>query len=89
MNKTKFVNEIWAFIPARAGSSLKDKNIRKLNGKPLIYWTIKAAKKTNLFSNVYVDTDCNKIKKNLSWVCQYDFKQSLSDTIDWYFKKSD
>tara|TARA_Y100001933_G_C18965151_1_gene549971 strand:- start:436 stop:1416 length:981 start_codon:yes stop_codon:yes gene_type:complete len=33
--------------------------------------------------------DCNKIKKNLSWVCQYDFKQSLSDTIDWYFKKSD
>ena len=39
----KFVNEIWAFIPARAGSSLKDKNIKKLKGKPLIYYSIKTA----------------------------------------------
>ncbi len=53
-----------AIIPARKGSKrIKNKNRILLNGKPLIYWTIKAAKKTNLFSNVYVDTDCIKIKK--------------------------
>ena len=53
-----------AIIPARKGSKrIKNKNRIVLNGKPLIYWTIKAAKKTNLFSNVYVDTDCRKIKK--------------------------
>ncbi len=53
-----------AIIPARKGSKrIKNKNRIVLNGKPLIYWTIKAAKKTNLFSNVYVDTDCRKIKE--------------------------
>ena len=32
-------------IPARSGSkSIKNKNIVELNGKPLIYYTIKAAK---------------------------------------------
>ena len=34
------------FIPARSGSKrIKNKNVRKINGKPLIYWTIKYAKK--------------------------------------------
>ena len=33
-----------ALIPARGGSkSIPKKNIKILNGKPLIYWTIKAA----------------------------------------------
>ena len=40
------MNETLIFIPARSGSKrLKNKNIRKINGKPLIYWTIKYAKK--------------------------------------------
>lgn len=35
-------NEIWAFIPARSGSkSIKNKNIKKFFGKPLIYYTFK------------------------------------------------
>ena len=33
-----------AFIPARGGSkSIPLKNIKELNGKPLIFWTAKAA----------------------------------------------
>ena len=33
-----------SLIPARSGSlGLKDKNIFKINGKPLLYYTIKSA----------------------------------------------
>lgn len=47
-----------AIIPARSGSKgLKDKNIKLLNGKPLIAYTIEAAQKTNLFAEIFVSTD--------------------------------
>ena len=39
---------ILGVIPARGGSSLKDKNIRPLAGKPLIQWIIEAAKKSKI-----------------------------------------
>tara|TARA_X000000950_G_scaffold288868_1_gene408014 strand:+ start:328 stop:1032 length:705 start_codon:yes stop_codon:yes gene_type:complete len=51
-----------AFIFARGGSkSIKNKNIKLFNGKPLIYWTIKLAIKSNLFSRIIVSTDDTKI----------------------------
>ena len=48
------------FIFARSGSKgLKNKNIKMFNGKPLIYWTIKQAKKlknvSDLLPMVYVE----------------------------------
>ncbi|XME02212.1 cytidylyltransferase domain-containing protein [Lachnospiraceae bacterium C1.1] len=47
-----------AIIPARSGSKgLKDKNIRFLNGKPLIAYSIDAANKSNAFDTVFVSTD--------------------------------
>ena len=47
-----------AIIPARSGSKgLKDKNIRLLNGKPLIAYSIQAALETGLFDVVHVSTD--------------------------------
>ncbi len=47
-----------AIIPARSGSKgLKDKNIKLLNGKPLIAYTIDAALKSQQFEVVYVSTD--------------------------------
>jgi len=47
-----------AIIPARSGSKgLKDKNIKLLNGKPLIAYTIEAAKQSNLFDEIFVSTD--------------------------------
>ena len=50
-----------AIIPARSGSKgLVDKNIIELNGKPLIYYTIKAAMKSKCFDEVMVSTDSEK-----------------------------
>lgn len=47
-----------AIIPARGGSKrLPNKNIRLLGGKPLIFWTIDAAIKSNIFDVVFVSTD--------------------------------
>ncbi len=47
-----------AIIPARSGSKgLKDKNIKKLNGIPLLAYTITSAIKSGCFDEVYVSTD--------------------------------
>ena len=53
-----------AIIPARKNSKrLKNKNIKNFMGKPLIYYSILAAMKSNFISEVVVSTDCEKIKK--------------------------
>lgn len=47
-----------AIIPARSGSKrLKDKNVKELNGKPLMAYTIEAALKSKMFDKVFVSTD--------------------------------
>lgn len=54
-------NKILAIIPARSGSKgLKDKNIKKIDGKPLINYTIEAALKSEIFSDIIVSTDSLK-----------------------------
>ncbi len=56
--------KILAIITARGGSkSLPDKNIKKLKGKPLIYYTIKAALKSKLINKSILSTDSKKIIK--------------------------
>lgn len=50
-----------AIIPARSGSKgLKDKNIKELNGKPLIAYSIEAALASKMFDKVFVSTDSQK-----------------------------
>lgn len=47
-----------ALIPARSGSKrVVDKNIRKLNGHPLLAYTIMAARQSNLFDDIVCATD--------------------------------
>jgi N-acylneuraminate cytidylyltransferase/CMP-N,N'-diacetyllegionaminic acid synthase len=54
--------KILAVIPAKIGSTrLKQKNIRKLNGKPLINYPIEMAVESNLFDEIMVSTDSEKI----------------------------
>lgn len=56
--------KILAIITARSGSKgLKDKNVRILNGKPLIAYTIEAALKSGVFEDVVVSTDSKKYKE--------------------------
>jgi CMP-N-acetylneuraminic acid synthetase len=56
-------NKLVALIPARSGSErVKNKNIKLLNNKPLLAYSILAAKKTNLFAKIIVSTDSSKYK---------------------------
>ena len=51
-----------AIIPARAGSKrLKNKNLKLINGKPLIYFAIKNAIMSKLFDEIIISTDSLKI----------------------------
>lgn len=60
MNTVKIV----AIIPARGGSkSIPLKNIKLINNRPLIYWTIDAALQCTWIDEVYVSTDSEEIKR--------------------------
>ena len=56
-----------ALIPVRGGSkSIPLKNIKIFCGKPLVYWTIKAAQDCIKIDKVYVSTDSEIIKKTVN-----------------------
>ena len=56
--------KIICIIPARQGSlGLKNKNIKLINGKPLIYWPIKASLNSKYVDYTLVTTNSNQIKK--------------------------
>ena len=49
---------ILAITPARGGSKgIPGKNIKPIAGKPLLAWTIEAAKKSNLIDKYLVSTE--------------------------------
>jgi pseudaminic acid cytidylyltransferase len=54
-----------AIIPARAGSQrIKNKNMKKFFKKPLISYTLSAAKKSKLFDVIHVSTNSKKISNH-------------------------
>lgn len=54
--------KVLALIPARGGSKgIKNKNIIELCGKPLIYYSIEAAQKSQYVDSIVVSTDSEKI----------------------------
>jgi len=76
-----------AYIPVRGGSkSIPMKNIKLIAGKPLVYWTVKAACECADINKVYISTDndviCDVVKKlNFSKVTVIDRSvESATDT---------
>jgi CMP-N-acetylneuraminic acid synthetase/quercetin dioxygenase-like cupin family protein len=58
------MSKIVAMIPARMGSKrIPKKNIRLLNGKPLIQYAIDAVKEADCFDEIWVNSDGEIIKK--------------------------
>ena len=54
-----------AFIPVRGGSkSIPLKNIKPINGKPLVYWTAKAANDAKKWANIGIGC-------GIAWVVIY------------------
>tara|TARA_E500000331_G_C17166402_1_gene674036 strand:- start:61 stop:801 length:741 start_codon:yes stop_codon:yes gene_type:complete len=61
-NKDK--TKVLAIFLARGGSRrIKNKNIVSFFGKPIIYYGLNAAKKSKIFSEIFISTDSQKIKK--------------------------
>jgi CMP-N-acetylneuraminic acid synthetase len=57
---------VLGIIPAREGSKgIKDKNVSTCNGKPLIYWTIEAARKASEIDRVIISTDSARYRDML------------------------
>ena len=51
-------------IPARAGSKrIKNKNIKRIGGIPIIYHSIRTAIKSKIFDEIHVSTESKEIKK--------------------------
>ena len=56
------MKKVLAITLARSGSKrIKKKNIKELNGKPLIYYTIKSALESKKINRFIVSTDCKEI----------------------------
>ena len=55
-----------AFIPVRGGSkSIPLKNIKPICGRPLVYWTARAACGCKYIDRVYIATDSDKIRRTV------------------------
>lgn len=77
MNINKYYKTV-AFIPVRGGSkSIPLKNIKEFCGKPLVYWSIRAAVKCEYIDKVFVATDSGIIRKTVE-----DFGFSKVKVID-------
>ena len=84
------MDNVIALIPARSGSkSMPDKNIRIMNGKPLIAYSIEAALKSRYIQRVIVSTDSEQYASiareygaETPFLRPYEFSRDTSLDID-------
>lgn len=76
--------EVIAVITARSGSKrIPGKNIKLLEGKPLIAWTIETALSANCFSRIIVSTDDQEIADvALEYGAEVPWLRSLKNSTD-------
>ncbi len=65
--------KILGVIPARSGSSVKNKNIKEYKGKPLIFHTINVALNSKLINRIIISTDSIKYKR----LCENEYKKKI------------
>lgn len=77
-------NKVIAVIPARGGSvRVPKKNVKLLNGKPLIAYAIEAAKNSKTVDRIIVSTDNDEIKKTaLRFGAEVPFKRPADISED-------
>lgn len=79
------MQKIVAVIPARAGSKgIPNKNIRLINGKPLIYYSIQNALNSKFITDVIVTTDSPEVEiiaKQMGVKCKQRAKELSTDAI--------
>lgn len=79
-----------AIIPARSGSKgLPDKNIKLLNNKPLLSYTIESALESGIFDEIHVSTDseeyaeiARKYGASVPFLRPVEFSTDKSSTLD-------
>jgi CMP-N-acetylneuraminic acid synthetase len=71
------LKKIWAIIPARGGSKgIPRKNVRLLDGHPLIAYTIYSAKESDVFKHIIVSTENDEIADiSLEYGAEVPFKR--------------
>lgn len=71
---------VLAIIPARGGSKgIPRKNIRDLAGKPLIAWTIEAARKSKYIDRLILSSEDDEIMNIAAqWGCEVPFKRPVN-----------
>lgn len=76
--------KILGIIPARGGSKgVPRKNIKLLNGKPLIAYTIEAAKRVALFDTILVSTEDKEIQEVAkNWGAEVPFLRAITHATD-------
>ncbi len=74
-----------AVIPARGGSKrIPRKNIRSFCGKPMIAWSIEAAKSSGLFEHIIVSTDDTEIAEVArQWGAEVPFMRPVALSNDY------
>ena len=73
-----------AIIPARSGSKgIRDKNIKLLAGKPMLAYSIGAAKQSGIFSEIMVSTDSEQYAEiSRNWGANVPFLRSRETSSD-------
>jgi CMP-N-acetylneuraminic acid synthetase len=80
-----------AFVPARSGSErVRDKNVRRLGGHPLLAYAIETALQAGRFGRVVVSTDSEEIAEIARWygadvpfLRPEEYATSISPDIEW------
>jgi len=75
--------KIIAMIPARMGSlRLKMKNLALLDGKPLVYYAVQAAKDVDVFSRIIINSE-NALFEKISNRYEVGFYKRPAEFLDY------